>query len=85
MDREKVTYTTQDRQECLKLDSSGRLTPIIHFVGTIPAPPQHLPNLVIPSFFIRKWRVERFSPKRTAAPFGPERVQLVSLSIRRMC
>src|ERR1700731_2988948 len=35
----------------------------------------------IPSFFIRKYKVERFNPKQAAAPLGPERTHLVSFSV----
>lgn len=38
----------------------------------------------IPSFFIRKYKVERFNPRRAAAPPGPERTQLVSFSVFRI-
>jgi hypothetical protein len=39
----------------------------------------------IPSFFIRKYSVDRFIPRRVAAPLGPERTQLVSFRIERIC
>jgi|SRR5580704_3616678 hypothetical protein len=43
--------------------------------------PRHESTLrEIPSFFIREYRVERFNPKRAAAPLGPERTHLVLFS-----
>jgi len=38
----------------------------------------------IPSLFIRKYKVERFSPKRDAAPPGPPRIHRVSFSVLRI-
>src|ERR1700722_13940499 len=38
----------------------------------------------IPSFFIRKYKVERFNPKQAAAPLGPDRTHLVSFSVFRI-
>ena len=40
---------------------------------------------MIPSFFIRKCRVERFIPSRAAAPCGPATTQFVSFKIDMMC
>jgi len=37
-----------------------------------------------PSFFIRKYKVERFKPKREAAPLGPERIHRVSFRVLRI-
>ena len=39
----------------------------------------------MPSFFIFQCNVERFIPRRAAAPSGPPRTQFVSPSARRMC
>src|ERR1700721_1818199 len=39
---------------------------------------------VIPSFFIRKYKVERFKPKRDAAPRGPETTHRVSFRVARI-
>jgi hypothetical protein len=39
---------------------------------------------VMPSFFILKYKVERFNPKRAAAPPRPDRTHLVSFSVFRM-
>ena len=38
----------------------------------------------IPSFFIRRYKVERFNPKRAAAPLGPARTHRVSFRVARM-
>src|ERR1700722_12286514 len=38
----------------------------------------------IPSFFIRKYKVERFNPNRDAAPLGPERTHRVSFRVIRI-
>jgi hypothetical protein len=38
----------------------------------------------IPSFFMRKWSVERFIPKRLAAPLGPPTIHLVCFKVARM-
>ena len=40
---------------------------------------------MIPSFFMRDWRVVRFIPNRVAAPLGPLIVQPVVLRASRMC
>jgi hypothetical protein len=40
--------------------------------------------IVIPSFFIRKFSVERLSPSSTAAPFGPAITPFVLASTARM-
>ena len=39
----------------------------------------------IPSLFIRNWRVERFIPRRVAAPFGPETTHRVSFKVAMIC
>src|SRR5271155_2986955 len=39
----------------------------------------------IPSFFMRKYSVDRFIPRSVAAPLGPERTHLVSFKVARMC
>lgn len=39
---------------------------------------------MIPSFFIRNCRVDRFMPRRIAAPRAPATTQLVSVSVATM-
>ena len=45
----------------------------------------HVPGRAIPSLRRRNCRVERFMPRRTAAPFGPLSTHFVSWSTARMC
>jgi hypothetical protein len=52
--------------------------------GSLCGPVQESTLRVMPSFFILKYKVERFNPKRAAAPLGPERTHLVSFSVFRM-
>src|ERR1700678_1745632 len=46
---------------------------------------RHDHGRAIPSFFMRKYSVDRFIPRRVAAPLGPERIHLVSFKVARMC
>ena len=39
----------------------------------------------MPSFFIFQYNIERFIPRRAAAPFGPPTTQPVSRRAPRMC
>src|SRR6266436_4133185 len=39
----------------------------------------------MPSLRMRAWRVVRFMPRRSAAPFGPAMRHWVSFNARRMC
>src|SRR5215470_17857091 len=47
-----------------------------------PAPP-YLQGRTIPSLFMRWRSVERFMPRRTAAPFGPASTHFVSFRVSR--
>jgi hypothetical protein len=70
----------------IHLQRRGRkLNSQFHPITTIFCGSEHESTLrTIPSFFIRKYKVERFNPKQAAAPLGPERTQLVSFSVFRM-
>ena len=57
-----------------------------HRIARIFCESEHESTLrAIPSFFMRKWSVERFIPSRIAAPLGPDTTHLVSFRIERMC
>ena len=67
-------------------DEEGRgrkLNSQSHPITTIFFGSEHESTLrTIPSLFIRKYKVERFSPKRAAAPLGPERTHpMVALDL----
>src|SRR5438132_10110501 len=53
--------------------------------GAQPPPGGHYSGREMPSFFIFFCKVERFIPRRAAAPFGPPTTQPVSWRTPRMC
>ena len=67
-------------------DTAGRkLNSQSHLIITIFCGSKHESTLrAIPTFFIRKYNVERFNPRRAAAPFDPESTHLVSFRVFRI-
>src|ERR1700693_1272365 len=76
------SYLAQEKDE---EEHGRRLNSQSYPITTIFCGSEHESTLrAIPSFFMRKYRVERLSPKRAAAPLGPERTQLVSFRVFRI-